>query len=64
MSAFTRVFDALWAASSFETLPRLSLRSAGVVPQDEGDHGYCRGSCWRASAITRGTASSFAGAIT
>jgi hypothetical protein len=50
--------------SPFETLPRLSLRSAEVVPQDEGDHGYRRGSLLRASAITRGIASSFAGAIT
>src|SRR5262249_56374493 len=42
-SAFTRVFNALWPPSRsvsppspFETLPRLSLCSAGVAPQDEG----------------------------
>jgi hypothetical protein len=44
-SAFTRVFDALRPVSkdgralqpsSFETLPQLSLRSAGIAPQDEG----------------------------
>src|SRR5262245_27055407 len=26
-----------WPPPSFETLPRLSLRSAGVAPQDEGE---------------------------
>ena len=53
------------AGDGRETLRARWLKPA--VPdaaQHERSERYCRGSRWRASAITRGIASSFAGAIT